>query len=840
MAIQLVINKPRPEIWHDGWALLRTAGALTFAYNAGGRYVRTPSGYTVEGGTQIPGDTLWVEPEKGVLMLKPNGLSSGKPIQWLNPGDLTFTSGDLMSVHYAHRPNQPILHLLTRATPTSPIAGISQPISAQGFDVEGLGLRWIAETKSALYANESWSVTIVPFGSTFDGSEAVAAICFGARFVLVLFRGSMELHRNFGSQSEPEWRCVTRAQVGLSKTSNSEPFQVSVIPWGIDCISFVVTNGPLGTATFSADYTDKKSNETVLFEGKRFDIPLEYSSELRQYLKTGSGAWSIALPRDSDCVGFAMNRMRFSEAGFSLMPERIGEVRDGAAMQVDPIGFWGQRRGIWDEEAGAFLGPGSSVPGARAFAPSGEEFDSSVHTEVVGETWLRPSGDGVYSPEVWAFSYSLPPSLGMAEGEGVDLTSSLRVVRGGLSVKPDASYMEAEVKFEGDSVPTLLHTKGAVELTVDDNLLFEGHWDVSRSELQPLDFQKGVEARVEKIEAADLWGLANSVPASHFTALTNCTFSEVIREALLRLGASDEEILIDPELNALTLDGFVAAADEAIPGSHAYASASDWKIVNENGTVGDVLRALIERFGAQGLNGGRELRVVRRNGTWHAYLSPMFEGVVEGQFFSTDGSHLAGLTDQERFEQNAFRMYSQPKVGLKHAEFNALQAYASVGSKADVEAVACFIAPNPYDLSDPSSRDYCGVRKTLTLGPPNTALASSQNELERLARSLYDRDGKPKRKIQFEAEWNPAIQPDMFFELVVPAPFDAEDGRFSRGDAVSLGAWRLEEIRYEISARDSETNRFNWRAQYSASYCGEVGESAFERLFDAGSSEEED
>lgn len=816
MSLQLLKNVPRPEVFQAGWSTFRTAPAVSLASRKpDGSFAYDQQGFDQDELSQtVPSNNLWREPNKGILMLRPNVLSyaaeDAAPVTWI-PLSGFRQAGDFLDVEYSHRESSPVICVTSRTDPDGPLNGISAPGSAAGFDVSSKGLTWAAETLDPFYANEGWMVVIVPFGSPLDGSPNLCALHFGGIWMLeVRGDGSMPLYRNVGEPGSPEWRLQTMVSTDVSFSDPSQPLHLTILPWGIDCLTISLARSEHGIPSLASDFGNS-TRSAFLFEGRRYGMPITYSSEMRQTIKTFPGTWSIALPTFNDMLGFGLTRVRYRACGMALMPEHMGEPRADSAPMVEPLGFFGQRSGSGDGGATALKAKVSGDPGAAIWDVSGGAWEPASSTQVVAETWLTPSASGLYSPEVWAFSYTQAPHLVTPESTSEDLADHVLRVMGSLHSEPEPAWLRADLLQDTIESGKLLNTSGRWELVWHGETLFEGHWYAESAEPWV--------ANGTCIEAVDLWGLANSTSASHFGALTGSSYAEICASALKRLGALDEEIDIDPELENFYVEGFVAPPTDPLSNLYSQAAVDDWKVIHENGSVGDVLRALIDRFAAQGAAGQRRLRVFRRGGVWRVRLSPSYSGETSATLFLGSPPDSA-KTDEERFEAKEFRVLSIPKFGTVRPRFNGLTAMAPTGTGRDSEVFTCFVAPDPASLNDPASPNFVGARHHATLGPPDTALASTQNELERYARSVYDLEGTPLRTLQIEAEWQPSLLPDDFVEVLGNAYFDDPGGAFETGDLVSYGAWRVDRIDYELTARNDGSLEFDQRANLSLSFAG--------------------
>lgn len=165
-------------------------------------------------------------------------------------------------------------------------------------------------------------------------------------------------------------------------------------------------------------------------------------------------------------------------------------------------------------------------------------------------------------------------------------------------------------------------------------------------------------------------------------------------------------------------------------------------------------------------------------------------------------SLAGGLSDEELIMARWVRALGSVRIETRKPRLNQLAAYASIGSGTGADSVAAQIAADQVGLSDPEQFNFMGQMLNETFGPPETALASTPNELDRMARSHFDRFGRMTRTMRLEAEWNAAIEPGDFAVLL---------SKNGDGTPVSYGAWRIETIGFDIRKLQQS---FDTRAEY--------------------------
>ena len=200
---------------------------------------------------------------------------------------------------------------------------------------------------------------------------------------------------------------------------------------------------------------------------------------------------------------------------------------------------------------------------------------------------------------------------------------------------------------------------------------------------------------------------------------------------------------------------------------------------------------------------------------------------------------LAHKTDAERWAgvdgKRWFQIHESVDFGVRNPEFNSLRAYGSTGSGEPAEALMCAIAPKPDELTDSSKFGFRGACRPKEIGPPDTGLCSTINELQRFARRFYDEEYRGLASMNLIGEWQPVVEadvgmrylrPDQFVWIIGLSPFKVESLGIYAGDPVSFGAWRIEQLDPEITEDQGPGNpyelEFTRRANYALTYVGEA------------------
>lgn len=201
-------------------------------------------------------------------------------------------------------------------------------------------------------------------------------------------------------------------------------------------------------------------------------------------------------------------------------------------------------------------------------------------------------------------------------------------------------------------------------------------------------------------------------------------------------------------------------------------------------------------------------------------------------------------TDDERWDGTHGKRYisirEQIDWDVRQPLFNSLRVYGSTATAEPAEALMCAIAPHPKELDDSAYFGWRGGCRPHEVGPPETSLCSTVNELQRFGRRYYDQEHSSNIALNVGGEWTPIVdeaagkrylRPDAFVWLIGLSPYKVESLEIYAGDPVSYGAWRIESLIAELTTDEGVGNpydrRYARRGVYSLSYVGPVAEEGF-------------
>ncbi len=821
--ISLVANYPRYELRREGLEIFKKAGALRGAVLEEGEF--RPSEIGVDMAGDPDPDALWREPETGSILLRPSSLRSDFKSSdewagtWLRLADLHHAEGGLEEVIVEVPPYNSYINT-SRIDLFTPVDGISAPFPYTGFDI-GDTLVWAASTKTPFAANEGFSFLIRPYGTPFSRFPILAAVAFGDMWTLTIATGKAALWLKVGGA----WTLKRQFDFAFNP-EQATPVEVNVIPWGIDFISVMISQGSSGPRQ-NSNSSGTSVAGSFLVQTRQFGFTPEWDASRKQYIKTKAAPIAIALPNRSQSV-FSLARIRYKAAGLRLAPEPLGEPKPETTPVARPIGFFGQNSG--GAIAGAFADSGFSAGGASITNRNGAAWTPATDTSVVATTWLRPSADGLYSPEVWAFEWVVEPQTYLSEDATIDLSSRWRRLSWIMTGESRPTAMT--LLFDrSDDWSTMLNLYGSLKLEIDEEILWEGTFRQMRPVIEgAAEFRDGGELgpqarRLPVISddalADDLWTDLESTPAQNPSSFSRQTVGSIIEKCFKRIGASTGEIEVQAELYDIEVDGFDAGSD-------------DWKLPNDEATIAHVIRRLNENYGFQGRG---EIRARRWLGKWKAWITRVWnpEEAVDGYFFVDQRCLPSGVaTDAERWSAEIpwLKVRSGFEPWVTRPEFNALVCHAATRTGDGGDGLCCYIAHDPAALS-PSHPNHMPRISTRMITPGEASMASTMNGLARLARRIHEREGTVQRGLDFEGEWQPFCQPDQIWAVLAIAP--ADDGDIAAGDIVSLGAYRIDIIQAEIYAADRgddppsdvftggksiASRRHTWSGQYSLNFLG--------------------
>jgi len=743
--------------------------------------------------------------------------------------------------------SNPIIFQVDREEDSAPLAGLGAiDTHLMDFDIDAAfasgsepGLCWVGRSSRILAANEGYSLKIMPSGSMSDSPHAYFGVAFGTEWFLSFHgQGFAWLWRRVRSGATHYWTHTQRLEYQSGSFDAALPFQCTVIPWGPDRLSFVFSQTRPRQDNSASD-TSNEVRSGFMVEMKRLGLTPEYNASINQYVKTSPARIYLAVRKTVQQVYFGLAAVRYVATGVRLAPEWLPEPMPHAS----PVcAFYGRhmQRDSSGQPARFFKDPAMTIPGIGFENDLGGAWNPATDTRLAMFTYLKPSGNGIYTPEMAGITAKVDPLIETMPDEAEeDVSADVR--RLSLSLTRDMAPTHAEIlvnrKVHEDGVmhehyKRLLQSGGTLRITAKgageegaDVILFDGSIVARRPTIQGAVKTRGEAEEMEQsllmtddMLAVSRWQEFMRTSAAGVQTLARQTVGAILRTCFLRAGFGTSEYWIDPDLESIQIDSEEDGGD-------------DWKLPNDSCTVGHVLHGLQEFVGRQGQ---RRLLVMPVDGVMRCRLETYYEpgGQIDwAMVLSKDVEEDAG-TDEERWVGNQLRLYdNQLEVNVDLPRYNSMTAFAATRTGQGAEAYAVFIAPDPA-VFDPTSIGHQNRASHFIADTPRTGFASTLNGLARFARKVYDEECTCRPRVVVIGEWQPGVWPDQIVAILGQAPADTED--IAVGEPVSYGAWRIEEIKPDITCDDPNvepgpladgstsirSRRFTFTATYTLEWAG--------------------
>ena len=822
--INLTLNEPRQELLQEGWSRSRVASSLQAA-----RLSTMPGPNNTTVTRYLPADFphgVWKAPDTGFLLMRPSALRDdfAESPDYFNAriplSALTFASGVVPTFDEpaAALTGKPKLITLQRDDPNVDVPSIAAPAWAwAALTASSPLMTFTAATVGTLAINEGFTMTVQPSGLATDRAEAWLGLMFGDRYYLLLgMNGSAAIweyrYPSVATGSPSDWVRRERFEYTQGGVDHTKAFQVTVLPWGIEFISLLFSQAAQPSQEARAATTQRSTNTYThrlslgIGELPRFDQAHGH------YVKIEPAPLRIAMRRRGHQYAFALARLRYPpQVEFIGLPEQLTEPKGPMDVMVTPIGFY----------------PGGSHVARGRVNEDGAVWDPPAHVRFAPTFALQSGGGGMYTPELWGVEYDVHPRVHVTPTTAHDLSPVWSSLRWRESNHPDSSDLTIVMRRNLDW-QNLLKLDGLVTLRIDGVERFQGYIEQSRPHFDGLPFSPMSDARAalgmprdvnlgvplrDQPVVTDHWGRLADTDAANFRSLTRRSIGEVFEEGLHRAGYTSGEIAVSPEVHELSFGGFERA--------------NDWRQPQEDTNVADLFRRIIETYGAQNR---QDLRCVRRRGAWRVYLSRSFDPAAQlpGLVFMLDDRVFfpQGASDAARWSAAGgpyLKVFTQPEVYVRRPEFNELRCFTTDEPNETAVALAAFIAAHPRTLTDPTFHAYEGRIRAHTMGSSACGHLSTQNEIERFARRVYDSEYRKRVQWTHAAEWHPNVEPDQFAWVV---------GRGPDAAPVSYGVWRVEEVEVSLETDNVPLppdvdpwrqtrlgdRQFTWEADYTLAW----------------------
>ena len=834
--ISLKINVARWLLRQSGWGFCKLAPSFEPAV-----WDSTKENPGYAAGRWVPGawpTSFWREPVTGTVMLCP---SVFRP-DFSDDSDFTTDYVQLVEFRWAtdgasvqrdyfeefvntDLAVQPRIITLKRPSGTmegleddGPAGTIDQNLI--DFDLDSRDMCWAMQTTFSLAENEGFSFVIRPFGVDTDSPGDWYTFAFGHVWILLLNQsGKAELYERVSQRSGSTaavWVLREDFEFSPGDPQGGKPFRLTIIPWGIDGISICFSQVDTKKQRKSREGGDVAPGWLYRINAHRSGTaasPYTAPNAARTgYTKTKAAPLSIGMRQTDLAYSFSLVRVRYKGDTLTLTPEWMDAPRAYITTASYSIQFIGYTYG------GSFptVYMNERTNGSTVSWTPATDYQMVVRTAV---TPGNVSGaTGMYTPELWACEADIPASRILIEsGYEYDISDKWSQLSWSWSTKMEPTTMT--VKFDrSDDFRNLLKQDGSIELRIDDRSVWigqitqrspaiEGSIDrLADEEEGPGEdnLPRSTQVIQEEITAESDWARVNREASHNASSLRSKTVGDMFDKALNRAGVPDFEQILTAELYTIPIDDWA--------NDYAHRTPGDLKIPSEDASWGDVCREIARTHSWQARDG---LRLWPLGDTWLGYVAEEFDPDTYQPaivfYWSQDSlpAEVQGLPDVDRWQGvDGIRFFkildgdpTSIDLDIRRPEYNSLSVFGATSSGQPAERLAAFIAPDPEVLYNPEDVEFTGQVEHHNIGPQETGLCNSQNEVERFARHEYDRaQSEGVRDVTVEAEWQPvydevdnvlALIPDRLVWIVGKAPYAVPEMEIFAGENVSFGVWRV-------------------------------------------------
>jgi hypothetical protein len=831
--IVVTINEPRLELKKEGWSKSRVAASIRAALIS---KVPGPDESCLD--RFRPADFpngVWQDPDTGIILMRPSALrpdyaeSSDFFSARIKLSDLTVPApvGGVALFDEPSDPDtgKPKLIALQRDDPDVDIAGLtglSTWVNAVHPASNDSSMVFVAAFAGPMSINEGFTLTIQPSGIATDRASAWFGVMFGDRYYLQLgMNGAASLweyrYSTCATGASTDWVRRERFEYAQGGVDHTKPFQMTIMPWGMEFISILFSQA--AQPSKKAKATDlRTSSNTFTFKVTLSvdDLP-RIDGTHNHYVKLEPAPIRIAMRKKGFQYAFALARIRFAAStSFYGLPEQLTEVK-GVDVTTSAIGFR----------------PTGTTMTCTKVNEDGATWDIDEHIRFAPLVTLNSDTSRKYTPELWGLEYDCLATTHTPDVDAFDVSTLWTSLTWRMSCHPDSNELSMVMRRDTDWL-NLIKLDGCITIKIDSVEYFQGYIEQYRPHFDGLPITVGFQRRAalglpnntapgvplrDNPVADDHWQRLADTDGANFKSLTGTSLGAIFETGFKRAGYDfATECEIDAEVYTLEVDGFTRA--------------NDWKQPQEDANIADLFRRLITSYGTQ--NAGN-LRCIRLRGKWRVYIARAFDILTDTPdlVFMLDDKAIysSPVTDDERWDDvdgPRLRVQMQPEIYIKRPEFNDLRCLTTDEPGENAVALAAFIAPHPDTIDDPTFIRYEGRVRSKTMGPSECGHLSTQNELERFARRLYDETYREVIQWTHGAEWVPGVEPDQFAWIVGLGP---------AGTPVSYGVYRIEEIEVNIEhdnvpdvtpdegdfPQTLGDRRFTWKGEYTL-----VWESAYE------------
>lgn len=836
--VSLFLNVPQQELLEEGFIKERSGSELKF-----GVYVpkRLPDGTEVSrlrpsqaatfGGTYgASAESALIRAESIGMFLEPSGERSDidDVALGVNLEATDFIAGTSPVTAILEQTNiagSGGLKMLEIKKPTASPTLPSLPVPAHigtgfqpmpGSTTAKEAWRWILKTQAALHENEAFLIHFQPFGTFTEGAGIIAAVCFGYHhYIEVLANGRIEYYYNTNeSMATPTWQFVKTLGIGLGLNKWVGSFSLSITPLGTDAVRIKASGTEPDDPIPVYGDAPYQSSDSVVHLNKVRRTKCPFNQALQDYTKTIAAPVFIAFKKDDVSTSFYFHRSRFAAcSNVILAPENLGVTRENTPTFI----------GVGTPLAGGSIITGSYFDDAgNAYTPGSDTALSAHFSVTPGTTATRGY---MYTPVLTKVATKIAPKTLLVDpNNSLDWSNIWRNISFTLTTRTVATTMDVEMIRTFDYY-NLYKLDSQIMLQIGgrqlEDIIWVGYMELNKPTIKGMFTQEpfGVSIDREKMHTPSidggfqcterLWSILDGTPATNFAFLRPGSVAQALKNILLHCGIRDQDIDVAYHEGETYSPLWDMDFDESIEENQSRNPSSGT-------SMGDVARAVIQRYALQGQEG---IRLTQRGGYYRICLAPYYSGLVPPTKVLLLNSECLppkeeGWTDTERYDGIEGYQYYLAKsdmvdITLERPKGNSLAAYAPSSSERSGDLLACFIPPHSRTLNDPTYWDYEGRRRPWSLNTEQSAEVGDIMELARFARKEYDREGTPRIVMNIDAEWQPGIWPDDIFWIQGRHIVDYDDGETAQvGQIVSFGAWRIEEVNVTIDTDDPDESAY--------------------------------
>ena len=524
-----------------------------------------------------------------------------------------------------------------------------------------------------------------------------------------------------------------------------------------------------------------------------------FDEDMQQYIKTEADNLTIAVRRTEKQYGAHIARIRYlSNASITLYPEFYPEVLPQNDPTITRRGFEGQRVGT--------SATGTSVL-TTFLDENGNTYDKTDAKGVVVTHTLFPDTDNIYTPEIWSEDLVVPDQVHTPTWVEGDISDRWQLLRFQRTAFPKSAKAQLKLK-DNEQYSQLFRGWGPIDIAINGTHTFAGYITNRHPTLE------GPQAYItSQVSIKDMWERLEDTVVPSYDFLEGRQLLDVFKDLIKKAGFFDADIEVQDPDNFLSSIEFVG-----------FVNPNDQTKISRDGTVGEVLRFIIEAYVPIT---NRPIRVRWNGSKWIISIAPQYDGTEPTKKFilaTAQGKATNLATDADRIAANDFYIIGNPEFTIEEPEFNTLFVRMIRGTSGAYQGLQATISAHeadPDSINDPDSFYYIGRIKHKIIQPPEIPIATDEIEITRITRNYYARHHRKFPLLEMKAEWREDVDIDDFIWVV---------GKNPAGNLVSYGVYRIEffdvEVRFDIDDGRG-TSGWNKIAGYACHFVGMYADATY-------------